>query len=121
MANPPVPLEKPSLWNIELNDLKLLLVSIILIPLTWVVALGWRPLQSISSGDAMSLVYPPLRDLMEHGGIWQKNLYRLDLMGGIAIHDAQGGFPVFDWCGYLGLNPATAMNLAIFLLQICTA
>src|SRR5687767_12335745 len=94
----------------EGEDLTLLAIAAVLVPLTWRALLGWSPSLSVSGHDAMATVIPVLAELAAAGGDWSALAYRPDLLGGMKIRDAIGPFPPFGWLAALGFESTSIYN-----------
>ena len=105
--------------SIELADLRILLVCVAVILLTWIGVFGWRFAQSIAAHDATKALLPYVRDLVNHRGDWTQVLYRAELLGGAKMHDIRGTLPLLQIGGYLGFDATTLLNLMAFLCQAC--
>jgi hypothetical protein len=109
------------LWDREREDLLTLATVLLLVPLTWVVVLGWRPPRAVFDHDGTSLFLLVAAELSEVGGHWDALLWRADLLGGVEVRDAVGPFPPLAWLARLGLGPTAMLVGATFLLQMAFA
>jgi len=105
--------------SVELEDLRILVVCVAVILLTWMVVFGWRFSQCIAAHDATKVLLPYVRDLVNHDGDWTKVLYRAEILGGAKMHELRGTPPLFQIGGYFGLSATTLLNLLVFLCQAC--
>ena len=105
--------------SLERSDFEFLFLSVIIVPLTWFIAFGWRTTLSIAGHDAIPSLFTSLEDLKAHSGDWTQFLYRLDLVGGVKVHDIVGVFPIHQLAAWMGLTSVMSLNLSIFLIQIC--
>lgn len=107
------------------NDLIRLVLLSVLVPLTWVFFLEWRPGQLTSAYDATVHFLTPLKELIENRGSSDAMLFRIGLAGGVKLYELYGEItlPVLKALAWLplGLSPVTAYVAHLFLLQVVWA
>lgn len=111
----------PLFWQREIADLKDLLLCALVIPITWMLYLGWSPRLSLMGHDGIAQIWPFLSVLVEQGGDWHQAVYRTQVLGGTKIHDVFGSLPVFRLLSGLGVSTLNCMNLGVLFIQFCFA
>lgn len=104
-------------WTQEREDLRILAIALVAVPLTWVILLGWTPPLAVFHRDGTSLFLLLAAELAEVGGDWDALLWRADLLGGVKVRDTVGPFPPLGVLAWLGLGPTTILVGTTFLLQ----
>ena len=95
-------------WS-EKDDLKFLGACALVVPLVWLVFLGWHPGLLIPMHDGAAWGHPLLMDaLVSTGGDWRGFLYRADIQGGVRGADITGFLPIYRLCAALGIGPVWA-------------
>ncbi|MFZ9594635.1 MAG: hypothetical protein ACO3A2_01000 [Bdellovibrionia bacterium] len=102
----------------ELNDLVLLGFVTLMIPLIWVIFLGWSPHLCISGNDATKILFPFYEDLAREKGNWQALLYRPEILGGFVIHGYFGSYPITRLLAWLNLSPLSILNWTFLSIHI---
>jgi hypothetical protein len=105
----------------ERRDAGLLLAALLVVPVTWWLALGWSAGCCVSGYDGVATFLLMLQELVSAHGDWTSLLYRADLFGGTKVRDAIGPFPPFTLFARLGLATTTAYNLSAWLVQALIA
>ena len=101
----------------ERDDILLLAVTAVLVPLSWAFFLGWSSGRSVSGYDAISTLLLVVQELVASGGDWSALAYRPDLFGGMNMRDAIAPFPPFGVFARLGLPAQDVYNLSAWLVQ----
>jgi hypothetical protein len=104
-------------WAREREDLRVLTIVLVAVPLTWLVLLGWRPPLAVFDHDGTSLFLLVAAHLKEVAGDWNALLWRADLLGGVKVRDTVGPFPPLGLLAGLGLGPTAMLVGTTFLLQ----
>jgi hypothetical protein len=105
----------------EWEDLASLALAAVLVPLTWVALLGWRPPLATFGYDGLAAFLLPAAELAKASGDWDSVLWRAHILGGVALRDTIGPFPPLAWLARLGLGPTSMLNGSAFLLQAVIA
>ena len=100
----------------ETEDLKTILLCLLVVPLTWV-ALGWNFSDCIPANDATNQSVMIIRDFQAGGNDWRNVLYRPDILGGVRLFDAGNLLAPYRWFSYLHLSPVTVLNLTSLMMQ----
>lgn len=113
-------LSSPS--SIDRADLRRLALCLVLVPLVWVVALGWRGNTLLGAVDQIDSTFLLVRDFQSQcGGDFTCFLYRPDLNGGVKIHDVMGTMPIFRLLAATPLGPIAILNLTTLFAQVACA
>lgn len=112
----------PAIPAIDRADLRRLALCLVLVPLTWVVALGWRGDTLLGAVDQIDSTFLLVRDLQSQcGGDFTCFLYRPDLNGGVKLHDVMGTMPIFRLLAATSLGPIAILNLTTLFAQVACA
>jgi hypothetical protein len=103
--------------RLEREDVALLATAVFLVPATWTLFLGWSWGLCVSSYDGARVTLPLLAELAAARGDWSALAYRADWMGGTAVRDTFGAWPVFSWLAAAGLSAMQILNVATFVAQ----
>lgn len=103
-------------------DLARLGLCLLVIPLVWIAALGWRGDTLLGAVDQIDSTYLLLRDLQSQcRGDFTCFGYRPDLLGGVKIHDVMGTPPLFRLLGRTPLGPIGILDVTVLLTQAACA
>jgi hypothetical protein len=108
-------------WTQELEDLRILTIAFVAVPLTWVALLGWWPPLAVFDHDGASFFLLLAAELAEVAGDWDALLWRADLLGGVKVRDTVGPFPPLGILAWLGLGPTAMLVGTTFILQVVFA
>jgi len=93
----------------------------LLIPLTWLLILGWQPGYLIPQGDYLKMTLIFQQELTRASGDWTQLLYWPGLGGGVRVHDVTGSLPIAALLAYFKTGFVTAANLQVFFIQLLFA
>src|SRR5580765_1095528 len=102
----------------EKDDLLLLGLAFLVVPLTWGFALNWNFSDALCGHDGISQYLLVARDYLSAGSRWKEAMYRPDLLGGIKIEEVGSLYGVFQWIGQLPLSAVAILNFTILLIQM---
>lgn len=101
----------------EARDLALVIATAALVPLVWLVALGWRG-ELLSNHDA-TLYFLLLRDLVKNGGDWRAISVAPGALGGVALTGVYGAAPAFIVGARVTRSALASFDLAVIVTQVC--
>ena len=78
----------------EKQNIQLLAILCLLIPIIWMVFLDWSFDELIDQHDNLATGYIYKKQFIEVDGDWEKLLYWPQIMGGVKAHDITGSLPV---------------------------
>ncbi|MBF0299304.1 MAG: hypothetical protein HQK51_11325 [Oligoflexia bacterium] len=107
--------------SLLLIDIKILIISSIVIVFTWIIFLGLNPNYSIANGDAIRALIPEILEMASRGYNWEDNLFNLLRSGGHKVNDISGLILHISILNKLGLSPTNTINLTIFFYQLVFA
>ena len=102
----------------ERDDLAMLAVAVLVVPLTWLVFLGWSWPQAIFGYDDLGMPgLLAIREMVETGEGWSSLVYRPDLLGGAKVANVNGRFPLYVLGARLGLSPVGVYVVSGFIVH----
>jgi len=94
----------------EKGDLLIFALCVVIVPLVWLVFLGWTPGFLISSGDGLTAIFP----IYDAGNL----SYRADILGGVVVKDIYGTSWVFQLLKTFGFSTKSALNISTMFIQV---
>ena len=101
----------------EVDDVALVALVVLVVPLTWTLLLGWAWPRAIAGHDALAHDLLMIREVAGGDG-WSSLVFRPDLLGGFKGRDVLGPFPLVPLLAAMGLSPVAISVVAAFAVQL---
>lgn len=101
----------------EGEDVRVLALAAVAVPLTWWLLLGWSWPRSVSGHDELAQGLLWIREIAASAASGSPFVYRPDLLGGFKARDVVGPYPLVPLLAGLGLAPVAISIVTAFLVQ----
>jgi hypothetical protein len=106
----------------ERDDLAMLALTVLVVPLTWWALLGWSwPLGVFGYDDVTLPGLLAIREMVERGGGWSSLVYIPDILGGAKGANVNGWFPLYSLGAAAGLSPIGVWVVSGFVVHALLA